>query len=164
MMPTSETGASNSGFTLLEMMVVLVILGITLSLVTLSFRSPGTRPLLEQAQQLVLALNAARAESELQGRPIQFVLDPKGWHFYGRTAAGTTELASQVLPSGQFNPVLQSLQPWPVVANQGSEVSSLSLWIEPSYFQWAGLVLQSKDQRVWLKPDGLGGVTAEVAP
>lgn len=164
MMPTSETGASNSGFTLLEMMVVLVIMGITLTLVTLSFRAPGTRPLAEQAHHLVMALNAARDESELEGKPILFRLDLQGWHFYTRGASGLTEMNHQVLPAGQFNPSLQDISPWPVDVDHPEAVSSLELWIEPARFHWKGLLIHAGEQRVRLKSDGLGGVTVEAAP
>lgn len=164
MMPTSEVGTSNSGFTLLEMMVVLVIMGITLTLVTLSFRAPGTRSLSEQAGQVIMALNAARDESELEGRPILLKLNLQNWHFYSRSPSGLTEIPPQVLPSGQFNPPLQKLVSWGDPAQPAGELAAYDFWIEPSHFSWPGLVLLQADQKILIKSDGLGGVTLEQAP
>jgi general secretion pathway protein H len=163
-MPTSEAGVSNSGFTLLEMMVVLVIIGITLTLVTLSFRAPGTRPLAEQAQQVAMALNAARDESELEGRPLLFKLDLNGWHFYSRTPSGISELPPSLLPAGQFTPPLNKLLSWGGESNLPTELAVYEFWVEPAHLAWPGLILQRGEQKYLLKPDGLGGVALESTP
>ena len=69
------------GFTLLELLVVMVIAGITLGLV--SFKAmPDDRQVLQQdAQRIALLLQLARDEAIVRNRPIAFEADAKSYRF-----------------------------------------------------------------------------------
>ncbi len=69
------------GFTLLEIMVVVLIIGIILSFATLSFRDNKVPALKEEAQRLAALLNLAREEAILASREYSVVLKETGYDF-----------------------------------------------------------------------------------
>lgn len=83
-MPTSVPGPANhqDGFTLLEMMVVLLIIGIATAMAGVSaFGTGGTRALRQDAQRLAHLFTAAQAEARTSGQAIAWVADGNGFHF-----------------------------------------------------------------------------------
>jgi type II secretion system protein H len=64
------------GFTLLELLVVLTIVGILAGLVVPSLRGTEGRRLHTQAEQMVLLVNRARQEAVLSSRIWRLVLEP----------------------------------------------------------------------------------------
>ena len=69
------------GFTLLELLMVLVIAGILLGLVTLN-AMPGERQALQsEAQRVALLLQLARDEAIVRNRPIAFEAEPDRYRF-----------------------------------------------------------------------------------
>lgn len=79
--------ARSAGFTLLEMLVVVAIMGLVLSLIVL--RGPMRSPSLSvraAAGDLAQALRGARAQAIAEGRPVALVLDASR-HRYVTTGA-----------------------------------------------------------------------------
>ena len=79
-MPTSVPGSSERGFTLVEVLVVLVIVAIAASMVSLSIgkRDNGLR---SDAQRLADAFTVAQSEARSDGRPIRWLANGQGWSF-----------------------------------------------------------------------------------
>lgn len=98
-----------SGFTLLEVLVVLVIIGIVTAMAVVSTGVLGAdHQMDEEAQRLQAVLAQAREESMLDGRDVGLRVDRQGYDFLrynGRVAAwepvvDDTLLRERVLPEG----------------------------------------------------------------
>jgi general secretion pathway protein H len=73
-----------SGFTLLELMIVLVVVGIMLGLVTLNALPSKQQALQRDAQRVALLLQLAREEAIVRNKQVAFELDNEGYRFYVR--------------------------------------------------------------------------------
>jgi len=78
----SRFKAASRGFTLLELLVVLLIIGITLSFASLSIGGRGREQAVEQeAQRLAGRLSLAAQESVLQGREMALEISDDSYRF-----------------------------------------------------------------------------------
>ena len=93
-MPISVPGISNRrGFTLIEVLVVLLIMGLLVGLVSAIVR-PDDRGLLRlEAERLAQLLDLAAAESRLTGNSAAWTADGPGYRFW--RMSGDTEGAAQ---------------------------------------------------------------------
>ncbi|EPL14485.1 type II secretion system minor pseudopilin GspH [Pseudomonas sp. CF161] len=76
------------GFTLIELMVVLVIIGIASAAIGLSIKPDPLQSLRKDAERLSQLLQMAQAEARVDGRPITWRADAKGYGFSRRSADG----------------------------------------------------------------------------
>lgn len=111
MTPISVIGCTRRGFTLLEMMVVLLIMGLVLGLVTLSFKPSRLHPLAQDLQILVAHLNDLRDQTTLTASTGAFFLDRGGWREQTQSeAAGSSEEASSTVVQGFFTVPMDKIQ------------------------------------------------------
>lgn len=80
---------TQQGFTLIELMVVLVIVGIMSAAISLSIKPAPAQLLRKDAQRLVQVLQIAQAEARADGRPIRWLADSKGFRFSRPHASGS---------------------------------------------------------------------------
>jgi general secretion pathway protein H len=79
---------ARSGFTLLELLVVVVIAGITLGVVSLNAFRSDQQILQNDAQRIALLLQLAREEAILRNRPTAFEADANSYRFLVREENG----------------------------------------------------------------------------
>ena len=72
------------GFTLLELLVVLVIAGLTLGMVSFNAMPSERQVLQKECRRIALLLQMARDEAIVRNRPIAFETDGQGYHFLVR--------------------------------------------------------------------------------
>lgn len=82
---------AQSGFTLIELMVVLVIVGIASAAISLGLRPDPLQRLRKDADRLAQAIQAAQAEARADGRPILWVSDSQGYRFVRANDQGGEE-------------------------------------------------------------------------
>ena len=76
------------GFTLIELMVVLVIIGIASAAISLTIKPDPLHLLRKDAERLSQLLQIAQAEARADGRPITLRADAKGFRFNRRSDDG----------------------------------------------------------------------------
>lgn len=82
-MRISAIGKKNdqAGFTLVEVLVVLLIISIVFGMMSVSFFSTEQTQWKDMNRRLIVSLNQAKDETTLAGAPILFQIDEKGWRF-----------------------------------------------------------------------------------
>ena len=103
-------GASRAvvrGFTLIELMVVLVIVGIAATAVTIQTGTSAQQALRQDAARLMQRFLAAQNEVRADGRPITWAYDDAGYRFVRRApipfaATPVTQAAAAALPADTF--------------------------------------------------------------
>ena len=73
-----------SGFTLIEILVVLLVIGISIALVGVNLHRDPKQELREQSQRLALLLQAARSEAITSGKSLAWIAQPPNYGFYTR--------------------------------------------------------------------------------
>lgn len=132
-MQTLEAGsrATTQGFTLLELLVVLVIVALVSVGVGFSMRDSAQVQLDREAERLAALLESARARSQVSGVPVRWRSQPGGFRFEG---LASTELPQQWLDPdtravSQTKPdqgVTLLLGPEPIIGPQSVVLASSS--------------------------------------
>ncbi|MES9965431.1 MAG: type II secretion system minor pseudopilin GspH [Candidatus Sedimenticola sp. 20ELBAFRAG] len=80
--PEMKRSNGQQGFTLLELLVVIVVMGVLLSMAAISM--PGDRRhdlVRDEARRLKALFSLARNEAQLEGRELGIVINTGGYHF-----------------------------------------------------------------------------------
>ncbi|HYD81199.1 MAG TPA: type II secretion system minor pseudopilin GspH [Paucimonas sp.] len=148
------------GFTLLELLVVLVIAGIMLGVVSFNAMPSERQVLQNDAQRIALLLQLARDEAIVRNRPIAFEADDTRYRFLIRDDKGWQPIPQDdMLREREFKraPVMLSIDP---PLPQQDNVLRIVFGREPVDKPFV-LTLSSGDERVALKADGIGHYTVE---
>jgi general secretion pathway protein H len=157
-MPTSATGraAPEAGFTLIEMMVVLAILGIAAGAILLT-APDSRRSLLDEAERFAASLVRAKEEAVLTNRTIDVRITPQGYTF-GAISRGL----HRPLDERPFNRVEWGADTTAMLADTGqhSRIAFDSTGIATP----AAVDLFRSDGHVRVVVDIAGSVRVDVAP
>ena len=148
------------GFTLVEIMVVMVIIGVTLGLVSLNAIPSPHQDLQAEAQRLTLLLQLARDEAIVRNRPVAFEATPERYRFLVRNETRWVPITGDdLLREREFKngPLTLLLDP----ASAGT-VNPLRITFgrEPVDKPFV-LILATGGNRVAIRADGVGHFTVE---
>lgn len=85
------SASSARGFTLLELMIVVAIIGLATAGVSLTLRERGDTALEREALRLSALLESARAQSRTRGVPVLWRARADGFEFIGVTTASSRD-------------------------------------------------------------------------
>ncbi len=123
------TPSHAAGFTLLELLVVLVIIGMTLGMVSLAIMPDSRKTLETDAQRIALLLQLARDEAIVRNRPVAFEAGAERYRFLVREDAGWTVLQDdELLHERAFRLAPVQLQIVPKIAPEnGNQATPLRI-------------------------------------
>jgi general secretion pathway protein H len=151
-MPTLVPGASKQGFTLLELLVVIVVLSIAAGLIVVR-STPGDSNYLESdAKKLAQLLRIAQQESLLKSKDIRFVAGDEGYAFEEFTGSRWVPVTTEPL----LRPRQWDNGPFKVtLINEGLENRFLTLESQTGLKRQA-IVLQRNEVQVVLESQASG--------
>lgn len=147
-----------SGFTLLELLVVLVIAGLTLGMVSFNAMPSERQVLQKESQRIAILLQLARDEAIVRNRPIAFEADEQGYRFLIREENTWQPLMQDDLLKArpfQRPPVTVSVTP-----AQTQPVMRVVFGREPVDKPFL-LTLASGESSAAVRADGIGHFTVE---
>lgn len=153
-------GRNARGFTLLELMVVVVIVGITLGIVSFNAMPNNQQKLQNEAQRIALLLQAARDEAIVRNRPVAFEADSEHYSFLVRDDTNWTAIADDdVMRARAFKigPIGLSMEPQPVTGNDPLRIVFGREPVDKPFT----LTLSSGDDAVAIRADGIGHFSVE---
>jgi general secretion pathway protein H len=156
----ASAACRHAGFTLLELLVVLVIAGLLLGMVALN-AMPGERQALQNdAQRIALLLQLARDEAIVRNRPIAFEAGPQRYRFLEREDSKWQPITEdELLREREFKRAPLALSISPSVAAQ-SDPLRVVFGREPVDRPFV-LTMSTANASVAIHADGIGHFTVE---
>jgi general secretion pathway protein H len=112
-----------TGFTLLEMLIVVVIVGVVMGMVAVNAQPSPRTQLEHQAQRLILLLQTAHEEARLRSQPVVWEASLQQYRFVVRDNGRWQPLHDDVLRAGSWRSPLSSLHvAQPGMPDQGEAV------------------------------------------
>jgi general secretion pathway protein H len=148
------------GFTLLELLVVLVIAGITLGMVSFNAMPSPQQLLQTEAQRIALLLQLARDEAIVRDHPVAFEANTERYRFLVREENTWQPLPQDdMLREREFkrSPVILSISP----ASAGSTAPLRIVFGREPVQQPFLLTMSMVDASVVIRADGIGHFTVE---
>jgi type II secretion system protein H len=156
--------ASSPGYTLIEILVVLAVIGIAIALVRVQFARSPTQVLEDEARRLALVFELARDEAMTSGCTLAWIRRGEAHGLACRRGPSNSLARSDSLAAGRDE--TYSTRPWPPqVALERISVAGTAVPRDsPLFFTPSGinapfeLVLAHEGHRVALSGDALGRV------
>lgn len=158
--PAFSARGADRGFTLVEIMVVMVIIGVTLGLVSLNAMPSPRQGLQAEAQRLTLLLQLARDEAIVRNRPVTFEATPERYRFLVRNETRWEAIGGDdLLRERDFKDGPLTLLLDPASAGTANPLR-ITFGREPVDKPFL-LVLATGGNRVGIRADGVGHFTVE---
>lgn len=151
------------GFTLLELLVVLVIAGLTLGMVSFNAMPSEQQDLQNDARRIALLLQLARDEAIVRNRHVSFEADEKRYRFLVREEGKWQAIKdAELLREREFNraPVALSIKPELTEEAGPDDPLRIIFGREPVDKPFV-LTLASGDSFVEIHADGIGHFVVE---
>ena len=147
-----------AGFTLVEILIVMTIIGITLGMVSLNAIPSPRQDLENEAKRLTLLLQLARDEAIVRNRQVAFEATPERYRFLVRTDEGWVPVTKDdLLRERPFRnaPIRLLLDPPPPGINESMRVTFGREPVDKPFV----LTLASGEHSVAIRADGVGHFT-----
>jgi general secretion pathway protein H len=151
------------GFTLVEVMVVMVIIGITLGLVSLNAIPSPRQDLQKEAQRIALLLQLARDEAIVRNRLIAFEANSDRYRFLVRNETSWDQVINDdLLRERNFKnaPITLRLDPPAQTGGTTNTNMRITFGREPVDRPFV-LTLSNGDDQVAVRADGVGHFVVE---
>jgi general secretion pathway protein H len=146
------------GFTLLELLVVIVIAGIVLSLVAVNAMPNDRSRVLDEGARTARLFELAQEEAQLRARPLAWEADNQGWRFTESTPRGWVPLVTDVLAPGRWHAPMDAVQ---ILDGPGVGLPPRLVFGREAIDQPFRLTLQRAGFRVDVTGDGSGRYQSE---
>jgi len=123
------------GFSLIEVLVVLVILSVTFGMASLAMPKNEEREWRDLNRRLVVSLNQAKEEVVLSGAPISFQIDQQGWRFSALDQRDRAYFLSDPLEPYQFKKNIRVEGTKEFLINELNSLSPLSFTLTQNEFK-----------------------------
>lgn len=148
------------GFTLLELLVVMMIVGLSLGMVSFSASQSAAKDLQNDAQRISLLLQLARDEAIVRDRPVAFEVDDNHYDFLVKDDADWAPISDDdLMRAREFKraPVTVTMTPQP---QPGKGALRIVFGREPVDKPFV-LRLSQGDDSVAIQADGIGHFTVQ---
>jgi general secretion pathway protein H len=149
-----------TGFTLVELMVVMVIIGVTLGVASLNALPSPRQDLQKEAQRIALLLQLARDEAIVRNRLVTFEADPQHYRFLVRNETRWDQISQDdLLRERNFKnaPLQLLLDPSTAGATNPLRITFGREPVDKPFV----LTLANGDNSVAIRADGVGHFTVE---
>ena len=150
------------GFSLLELLVVMVIVGLSLGMVSFSAMQSAQKDLLNDAQRIALLLQQARDEAIVRDRPVAFEADENHYDFLVKNDKDWEPISDDdLMRSREFKraPVTLLMTPQP----EGTSGTLRIVFGREPVDKPFVLKLAQGDDSVSIQADGIGHFTVQQA-
>ncbi|MBV8664885.1 MAG: GspH/FimT family pseudopilin [Burkholderiaceae bacterium] len=152
------------GFTLLELLVVVTIVGITLGMVSFNAMPSNRKVLQNDAQRVALLLQLARDEAIVRNRPVAFDADANRYRFLVREDDGSWDAIAgdDLMRERDFKraPLGLAINPAPADGGVSDNLVRIVFGREPVDKPFV-LTMSAGEDAVSVHADGIGHFTVE---